>query len=357
MIIDRYIMREILKPTVAICLVLVVIYGSSMATRYWEDAVQGLLSGWTVVQLILCRVLISLEVLLPTTFYLSVVIALGRFAASGELTAMAACGISTARVTRAVTVVACLVAAAVAVLALTVRPWAWSQFFLLKARAEARFDLTRMQGGNFYALSGGNRVLFADRVDSRVPEAERVFVLNRRDGLVQVISAARAAQFADPAGANPAIVLERGSLYEFPAVGEGGTVLEFATATMRLRTDEAVLVDYRVKAAATRELLASPRREAAAELQWRLAGPLASILLALVAVPLSRTTPRGGQRGGLPAAILLFAAYYNVSAIAKKLVAQGAIGLLPGVFSAHLLLLACLVALTWRPLRRRPARP
>ena len=83
MIIDRYIMREILKPTAAICLVLVVIYGSSMATRYWEDAVQGLLAGITVFQLILCRVLISLEVLLPTTFYLAVVIALGRFAAHG----------------------------------------------------------------------------------------------------------------------------------------------------------------------------------------------------------------------------------------------------------------------------------
>lgn len=357
MIIDRYIMREILKPTVAICLVLVVIYGSSMATRYWEDAVQGLLTGMTVVQLILCRVLISLEVLLPTTFYLAVVIALGRFAASGELTAMAACGISTGRVTRAVAVLACLVAAVVAVLSLTVRPWAWSQFFLLKARAEAGFDLTRMQGGNFYALSDGNRVLFSDRVDTRIPRAERVFVLNRRGGLVQVISAARATQFAAAASANPAIVFEHGSLYEFPAAGEGGTVLAFGTATMRLRTDEAVLLDYRVKAAATRDLMASPKREATAELQWRLAAPLASVLLALTAVPLSRTTPRGGQRGGLPAAILLFAVYYNASAIAKKLVAQGAIGVLPGVFSAHLLLLACLVLLNWRPLRRRPAGP
>ena len=352
MIIDRYIMREILKPTAAICLVLVVIYGSSMATRYWEDAVQGLLAGITVFQLILCRVLISLEVLLPTTFYLAVVIALGRFAASGELTAMSACGIGTARVTRAVALLACLVAGTVAVLSLSVRPWAWTQFFLLKARAEARFDLTRMQGGNFYELGGGNRVLFADRVDARLPSADQVFVLNRRDGGLQVISAARAAQSRPDAGGGPAITLENGSLYEFPATGEGGVVLAFSAATMRLSTDESVLLAYRVKAAASRDLLRAGNREATAELQWRLAAPLASLLLGLVAVPLSRSTPRGGQQGGLPAAILLFAAYYNVSAIAKKLVAQGAIGVLPGVFWGQVLLVACLLLLNWRWLAR-----
>ena len=129
-------------------------------------------------------------------------------------------------------------------------------------------------------------------------------------------------------------------------------VLAFTAATMRLSTDEAVLLAYRVKAAASRDLLAAGSREATAELQWRLAAPLASLLLGLVAVPLSRSSPRGGQQGGLPAAILLFAAYYNVSAIAKKLVAQGAIGVLPGVFWGQILLVACLLLLNWRWLAR-----
>ena len=41
MIIDRYIMREIIKPTVTICTVLILIFSCYMATRYWEDAVHG----------------------------------------------------------------------------------------------------------------------------------------------------------------------------------------------------------------------------------------------------------------------------------------------------------------------------
>ena len=66
MIIDRYIMREIIKPTVAVCSALVFIYGCYMATRYLADAVSGQLPGITVIILILLRIAIALEVLLPT---------------------------------------------------------------------------------------------------------------------------------------------------------------------------------------------------------------------------------------------------------------------------------------------------
>ena len=67
MIIGRYIMREIIKPTVTICTVLMFIFGCYISTRYGEDAVHGLLPGSTVLQMILLRVVIALEVLLPTT--------------------------------------------------------------------------------------------------------------------------------------------------------------------------------------------------------------------------------------------------------------------------------------------------
>ena len=74
MIIDRYIIREIIKPTVTICVILIFIFGCYTATRYLADAVSGQLPGTTVVLFILLKIAIALEVLLPTTLYLSVVI-------------------------------------------------------------------------------------------------------------------------------------------------------------------------------------------------------------------------------------------------------------------------------------------
>ena len=165
MIIDRYIMREIIKPTVAVCAALVFIYGCYMATRYLADAVSGQLPGTTVIILILLRIAIALEVLLPTTLYLSVVIALGRLYKDSEMTALFACGVSTSRIMRPVFFVSLIIVAIVFSLSLYIRPWAYNQFFRLKAQAKANFDLTRMKSGTFYRIENGESVIFAEKVD------------------------------------------------------------------------------------------------------------------------------------------------------------------------------------------------
>jgi len=348
-IIDRYIMREIIKPTMIICIVLVFIFGCYIATRFWEDAVHGLLTGVTVFQLILLRIIIACEVLLPTTFYLSVVIALGRLYHNGEITAMFAGGITMARITRAVFSLSLLVAAIVAVLSLSIRPWAWTQFFLLKTQAEAQFDLTRMQSGNFYEVSDGDRVIFADQVDPREGRAEGVFILNKKKTSLQIIYADRAAQHTIKTNPNPLISFSNGNLYEFSDSGRKGVIIQFENASMPLRPDNPILPEHKVKAAATSALVPAKNLEETAELEWRIITPISTILLALLAIPLSRSSPRQGRRTGALLAIAIFAVYYNFSAITKKLVSQGVIAVLPGIFWGQLLLLACLVLLAWRP--------
>jgi len=85
-IIDRYIIREISRPAVTICTALMGIFGCFIAARYLEDSVQGQLPGSTVILLILLRIAIALEVLLPTTLFLSVMIAFGRLYRDSEMT-------------------------------------------------------------------------------------------------------------------------------------------------------------------------------------------------------------------------------------------------------------------------------
>jgi lipopolysaccharide export system permease protein len=332
-----------------ICTVLVFIFGCYIATRFWEDAVHGLLTGTTVFQLVLLRIIIAFEVLLPTTFYLSVVIALSRFYSNGEIIAMFASGINMARITLDVFILSLMVAVIVSVLSLSIRPWAWTQFFLLKAQSEAQFDLTRMQGGNFYEVDGGDRVIFADKVDSQGNRAEGVFILNKKNNSLQIIYADQANQYKDETSDNPIIAFKNGHLYDFPTSGDKGVILQFENAVMPLRPHYTVLPGHKVKAAATRTLVPPDNLEEIAELEWRITTPLSSILLALLAIPLSRSSSRQGQRANTLTAILIFAVYYNFSAITKKLVSQGVIGVLPGIFWGQLLLVACLVLLTWRP--------
>ena len=348
MIIDRYIMREIVKPTVAVCATLIFIFGCYMATRFLADALVGQLPGSTVIILILLRITIALEVLLPTTLYLSVVVALGRLYKDSEMTALFACGVSMGRVLRPVFISALSIAVVVASLSLFIRPWAYKQYYRLKAEAEANFDLRRMNGETFYVTQNGKRVVYAEKVDQQDDEAERVFIRTKRKDELQVIYARKAIQSVEPISGKQILVFTDGYLYEFSRSGEEGRVIQFQHSAIPMEPKNDIQMKYRVKAAATGSLARSDNTEEIAEFQWRLSTPVATILLALLGVPLSRSSPRRGKYAKVTTAVVIFAVYYNLSALAKKWVERGILEAVPGIWWLQLLLAGLLLAFLWR---------
>jgi lipopolysaccharide export system permease protein len=348
-IIDRYIIREISRPAVTICTALMGIFGCFIAARYLEDSVQGQLPGSTVILLILLRIAIALEVLLPTTLFLSVMIAFGRLYRDSEMTGMFACGISMARVLRPVAVMAITAGLMVACFSLYIRPWAWNQFYGLKARAEANFDMTRMKGGNFYEVEGGNTVIFAENVDNLTNRAQRVFIQIIRHGKMKIIYAKAASQYSQDTAADPVLELQDGRLYEFSETEKTGEILQFETLAMPLVSKDGMPLEQKIKAAPFEQLMHSETPEEIAELQWRLTAPFSTILLALLGVPLSRSSPRQGKYAKVPLGILVFAVYYNLSAISKKWVGQGVVGSIPGIWWTQVLLGGLLLVLLWKP--------
>jgi lipopolysaccharide export system permease protein len=322
-----------------------------MATRFLVDALSGQLPGTTVIILILLRIAIALEVLLPTTLYLSVVVALGRLYKDSEMTALFACGVSMTRIFRPVLYTAMAIAVVVASLSLFIRPWAYKQYYRIKAHAEANFDLTRMNDGTFYETKNGARVIYAEVVDHQQDEAGRVFIRTERDDAMQVIFARHASQTTDQTSGKQILVFTDGYLYEFSRSGEEGRVIQFEQSAMPLEPKENLRQKYRVKAASTGALLRSDDSEEIAEFQWRFSTPLATILLALIGVPLSRSSPRHGKYAKITTAVVIFAVYYNLSALAKKWVERGIIDTLPGIWSTQLLLAGLLLILLWQPIR------
>jgi lipopolysaccharide export system permease protein len=86
-----------------------------------------------------------------------------------------------------------------------------------------------------------------------------------------------------------------------------------------------------------------------AELQWRLTTPLGTVFLALLGIPLSRAVPRQGRYARFAAAVVAYAAYYNVKALAKTWVERGVVGPVPGLWWVDVLLAVVVVLLLWRP--------
>lgn len=355
MIINRYLIREICKPLGVIGTILLIIFASYTAARYLADATQGLLPGHTVLLLILLKAAIALEVLLPTTLYLSVVLALGRLHTDSEMIALSASGIGIARVLKAVVCLSLPLVVLAGSLSLYLRPWAYEKIYWLKAQANAEFDINRLEAKNFYKISQGNYVVFPKVIDRQHDRAEQVFVQSESNNTIQVVNAKQVYQRLDETSGRKVVIFFDGYLYEFPRNEKGGQVTKFDKSTFFLRPIDITPVEYKIKATATSKLARSHSPSDIAELQWRLSVPISTMLLALLGVPLSRTAPRQGKYAKLVTAVVVYAIYYNLSGMAKMWVEQGVIGTIPGIWWVHVLLAGLLLALilpSGLPLRR-----
>jgi len=94
-----------------------------------------------------------------------------------------------------------------------------------------------------------------------------------------------------------------------------------------------------------KQLLASDDLVDLAEVQWRISIPLAALLLALLAVPLSYTSPREGRFGKIAIAILIYIPYANLLVLARKWIANGSISPWVGLWPVHFAVLALIIYL------------
>jgi lipopolysaccharide export system permease protein len=330
--------------------VLVILFGAYSTTHYLADAAYGLMPASTVIILILLKVLISLEVLLPITLYLSVIVGLGRMYKDSEMTALFASGVGFGRVLTLVFALSLMVCLFVATLSLGLRPWAYGRSFWLRARSGAEFDVSRLQAGRFYEIGGENRFIFIEKIDQKLKRAKGVFLQKEEDNVLKVMYAKEARQHLEPTTGRQVILFLNGYIYEFPLNGkEGGRAVGFSQLTYSLWPKEITPLEYKIKAASTAHLACSLYPPEIAELQWRLSTPISAILLALLGIPLSRTTPREGKYAKLAAGVFIFAIYYMMGSMAKILVEQGFVPPLPGIWWVQGVLAGVLIYLLHDP--------
>ncbi len=362
-----YLIREIGRTMAVMLGVLVTLFASYSASGFLADAVNGLMPADIIAELIALKVIISLEVLIPVSLYISIVLAFGRLYSDSEFTAMFALGVTPTRVMRIVGMLAGSLAVVVAVLSLWVRPWAYQNSHELTKRAETLLDVDYMEAGTFYVGDHGNRVIFVEHRDGPKAPATNVFVRATHEDHPRIIYAERAHQ--EPKTAvedSPDVYLNDTHVYDFLPEGRpDDTVMTVQEIAVPTGNRSVKLPEYSSTAASTATLFASHAPEDAAELQWRFSTPIATLLLGLLGIPLSRTKPRQSKYAKMGTAILIYSAYYLICTSARTWVQHGAVPTFPGIWWVPALLLAVLIAFTYWPQgflkfsfkTRFPARP
>jgi lipopolysaccharide export system permease protein len=181
--------------------------------------------------------------------------------------------------------------------------------------------LTTIEPGKFTTPDSGATVLYAREVVGE--ELRDVFLQMQRDDEVAVVLAERGRRILDPSTGDQSFVFHQGRLYEGVPGQRQFFVLEFDEQLVPIRPDEE---DERVEAPAakpTLELMRSAALADRAELHYRVSFPLSLFVLALLAVPLSRTSPREGRYARLGIALFIYVIYVNSLSIARLWVERG----------------------------------
>ena len=361
MIINRYLLHEIIKPLVVSLAVLAILFTSFGAAEFLSNAMNGLLPTDMIVQLIGLRTLIALELLVPISLYLAVIMALGRMYSDSELTAIFALGFSPAKVMGVVLALSLCMALIVAGLSLIARPWAYQRSHELSNLAAASLNTNAMEAGTFYAGSHGNRTIFIDRRAGPAAPGHDVFVQLKLRGTTRIIHARSVEHKPDNAPhGDSEIHLTDAHVYDIVRESDGSdVVMNVKDLVVQLTSPEVEPPGYSSVAASNAYLASSASAPDIAEIQWRLSTFWSTLLLGMLGVPLSRSRPRQHRYAKLGIALLIYAGYYLLYESARTWVQNGLIPAFPGIWWVPALLALVLIVAwlgpgfgpTWRRIR------
>jgi lipopolysaccharide export system permease protein len=351
LIIDRYVTREIALPTVLIGGLLSFLFVGYSTTRHLAEATESGIPYADVFQLIGYETLIAIEMLLPMALFLAVIIGIGRLHAENEIIALANAGCSERRILRIVAIFALGVAILVGLLSIFGRPWAYEYVYQMKAQAKDDFDLNKIKAEHFYSIEkdkDSSFVIYAETVNPEMRELGQVFFSATEGTRRQMIRSHHAIRPATKPGEQRVLTFYDGYSYDLDQRKPIDLVLKFGEMTIPIGASDNS-VGYRAKSASTSALSHSEKPKDIAEFQWRLTRPLATILLACVAVPIARVKPRQGRYGKAVIAIILYAIYFNLTGMAKSWVKDDVVGVVPGLWWPECLLGLLLIVLLLIP--------
>ena len=357
---DRYVLRETALAWAAVAGVLVLVVVVNRFAVYLGQAASGTIPASASLGLLGLSVLGLLEVIVPVSLFLAAMLTLGRLYRDNEAVAAFACGLTPARLYRPFAVLGISAALLLAGLALWGSPWAHAAAHRLEVHARSEAEVSVIVPGRFKELSGGQGVFYAGGVNRDSGTLDNVFAETHEKGRPTILSAPHGTMRVNPETGERHLLLSDGYRYAGDAGALDWTVTRFRKADLLVQPGHPARGATDVDRLSTGSLLARGDRPARAALEWRIAQPFTVLVLLLIAVPLAHVRPRQGRYARLVPAILVYLVYFNLLGVARVWVAQGTLGLLPGVWVVPLIAAlggaALLSARFGRQRRREAAR-
>ena len=334
----------------AVLIVLLVIMIGNVLARSLSSVTDGAIAPDMLLVLVGVKSISLLVTLIPLGLYLGILLAHGRFYRDNEMAVMQACGIGWKDLLRPTAVVGMVGVVLITALTIFASPWAARYEQTLKQTIREQSALSLLTPGKFIESSTGEAVFFVRESNATGTQFTDVFMHRQKENQLPAVDTARLATYQiDSKTGDEYLIFTDGQT----SVGKPGetayTITDFKRQGV-LRPKEATSEPrLRTKAKPLSQLLNTGDAADQAELQWRISIPLAALLLALLAVPLSYTSPREGRFGKIAIAILIYIPYANLLVLARKWIAAGSMPSWIGLWPVHFLVFLLIV---WLLIRR-----
>jgi len=341
MIIQRYLLREILQSFVATLLVLLLIIVGNTFVRLLGNVSSGNLPVDLLGKLVLMGSINGAIQLIPVALLIGMMLAFGRLYRDNEISALHASGIGPRQFYKGIFLFVFPLTFLLAVMVLYIVPMLEQSTQNIKSEIKQRPEASGIPVGEFMHTQVGQRrfTLFVESVDEESVVMEHFFMHSGTDTKDTVLTAKKALLFIDQENGERVLQVNEGSRYDYDLVTNEFVIFRFGEHGLRVPSvklsDKNKLTSATTLILFTEDTLASK-----AELHWRLAIILSAPIVALLAFPLSYTTPRQGRFGKLALGILLYAIYANLLITGKSLLEEGKVPSIIGLWWVHLLFIA-----------------
>jgi len=321
-ILDRYFLRELAQTVAATVAVLLVIVAGSAFARVLQQVANGSFPASVMFQVLGLRTLDGLTNLMPLASFIGVLMGLGRMYRESEMHVLASSGMGSAGLLRPVAVLGAVLVAITMLVALWLGPWAVRTSDALVAAANRSVIAAGLDAGRFTSLPGQGGIIFVDSLSRDGTQLGRTFVAAQRTSKeggvhLKVVSAASGQLYQESDGNGRFIAFKNGWQYDIPLGADNWRQMQYRQNDTSLSSVQADDDEDPSHSKSSWALFQSDNPSDRAEFAWRTNAPPLTLVLLLLALPLSRQSPREPKYGRLLLAVLAFYFYYLLLALGR----------------------------------------
>lgn len=355
MIVFRYLIKEVLKAQFAVLAVLLTIFISQQFVRVLADASDGEFPAFLIVTILGLNLPKLAVLVIPLSLFLGILLAHGRMYTEHEMVVLHGVGISEWYVTRVTLLAAVINMVIVGFLAVYVSPWAEEKQNQVLEQAQSEAGLASLVQGRFQTSPNGRAVLFVEKM-GKGNTLEKVFVaqLPEPDDITGTtdIVLAKSGLVVEAKSGSQQLKLKDGLRYQGNPEAVEYQQAEFAGYQMEIKEQEVDARRRKLSSLPMEKLKELNNAPAIAEFHWRMAVPIATLLMTLIAVPLARVNVRQGKFAKMFPAILLYLGYFGLMITGRKALEDEVLPSYLGMWWIHIsaLLIGVLLLSKNRPL-------